>query len=484
MKISVLSVIFFIGIVAAACSKGPKDHTGTDPNGPTPVEQESLAEQNLSRAIELANNAFSSYFTGNNMKMARFYNPYTEMRSSETGSIWMYTSAMEATNTILSALDALKTKGKADLYNQYFDRYQELQNKLYDNAAYYKGSFTLTSYVQTKEWTVYGVNRGSDKGTAIVEGINNVYDDQQWLIRELIEAYKLTGEDKYLKEAEYLTAYVLDGWDYSLDENGKEHGGITWGPGYISKHSCSNGPFISSLVWLSEIYQNKTDEISHIYIDENQERKARSDKKDEYYLNFAKKIYDWQKGALLRPDGVYDDLLGGCNGCKITYQVVDGEKYRKHNPLPDRVGPAYSYNSGSMLSGGADLYRVTKDEVYLQDSRKLTDASFNKFASWESTIPEHYAYDISGFNNWFNNVLLRAYIDIQPFYEDAEKPIASFQKNLDYGYENFAYKHMLPTNLLVGWSRENSKNRVEGMFTFAFAAEYARLAQYEINKDN
>ncbi|NDV80342.1 hypothetical protein, partial [Dysgonomonas sp. 511] len=31
-----------------------------------------------------------------------------------------------------------------------------------------------------------------------------------WLIRELLEAYKLTGKADYLTEAEYLTDYVLD----------------------------------------------------------------------------------------------------------------------------------------------------------------------------------------------------------------------------------------------------------------------------------
>jgi len=35
---------------------------------------------------------------------------------------------------------------------------------------------------------------------------------------------------------------------------------------------------------------------------------------------------------------------------------------------------------------------------------------------------------------------------------------------------------------LLGWSRDNNNNSMEGMFTFAFAAEYATLARYEIEK--
>ena len=103
--------------------------------------------------------------------------------------------------------------------------------QLYDNLEYYAGTFTLTSYTQTKQWTVYGVNRGNDKGAAQVEGILNVYDDQMWLVRELLESYHITGEQRYLEKAEYLMEYVLDGWDCTLDEQGNPLGGITWAPG-------------------------------------------------------------------------------------------------------------------------------------------------------------------------------------------------------------------------------------------------------------
>jgi hypothetical protein len=125
-------------------------------------------------------------------------------------------------------LKTQKEHGDAELYNQHFERYTQLLNQLYENAAYYKGTYTLTSYTQTRQWSVYGVDRGGSKGTALVEGIHNVYDDQEWLIRELLEAYKITNNIIYLNEAEYLTDYVLDGWDCVLDESGKEYGGITW----------------------------------------------------------------------------------------------------------------------------------------------------------------------------------------------------------------------------------------------------------------
>ena len=171
----------------------------------------------------------------------------------------------------------------------------------------------------------------------------NVYDDQMWLIREYLEAYKFTGDTKYLTKAEYLTEYVLDGWDCTLDANGNQNGGIPWGPGYTTKHSCSNGPLISPLVWLHELYKGKNDEITYGYVATDNSRQKKTEKKSDYYLNMAKAVYDYQKQHLLTAEGVYDDMMGGCvPNCDVAYETVNGVKYRKNTQLRDRVGPPIS----------------------------------------------------------------------------------------------------------------------------------------------
>ncbi len=470
---------FVLLIILSACKD---DGSEVDP-GNKPGEV-TVSEQNLRRSMELTDAAIASHFTGDGMAMARYYNPYTGTRSDEKGSIWMYTSAIESVNAILLALKAQKDHGNTAIYDENFNKYSDLLYKLYDNAGYYLGTFDLVSYTQTHEWTVYGVNRGGSKGGAHVDGIENVYDDQMWFIRELLEGYKATGNSEYLQKAEYLTEYVLDGWDPSRDANGNEHGGITWGPGYVTKHSCSNGPIVSPLVWLHELYKDKDDETIHRYIDaaDKKTRKSEQVKKSDYYLDFAKKIYAWQKSSLLRSDGVYDDMRGGCSPGDIQTETIDGVVYRRGGTCNDRVGPAYSYNSGAILSGAADLYRVTGESGYLDDARKLSDASFSYFAKLGQNEPGYYTYDITGFNNWFNGVLMRAWVDTYPSYPGTADYIDSFQKNLDWGYENFAYKGFLPTNLLVGWNQDKGKNNTEGMFNFTFAAEYAVLARYEVDK--
>ncbi|MDD3077696.1 MAG: glycoside hydrolase family 76 protein [Paludibacter sp.] len=474
----IASLFFLLALIACGDAVGNNNEGGTD----TP-DTSDVSKQNLLRAIALTDNAINNYFTGDGMAMARYYNPYTGTRSDEKGSIWMYTSSIEAVNAILHALEARKENGDSELYDLNFDRYKLLLSNLHENAAYYKGTFRLTSYTQTKQWSVYGVNRGGSKGGASVDGVNNVYDDQQWFVRELIEAYRVTDESSYLGEAEYLTSYVLDGWDCVPDANGEEYGGITWGPGYVTKHSCSNGPMVSPLVWLSELYKDKDDQIVYRYIDSDYSRKTMSMKKTDYYLKFAKAVYNWQKNHLLRSDGVYDDFMGGCDpNCDVVYETINGVTYRKHTNLKDRVEPPYSYNSGTMLSGAADLYIATGDSTYLKDIENLTRASFSYFATKNANVTGYYTYDVTGFNDWFNNVLMRGYIDAYPVFKYTSTCIKTFQQNLDYGYDHFLYNGFLPTNLLVGWSLTKSNNNVEAMFTFSFAAEYASLARYEIEK--
>jgi predicted alpha-1,6-mannanase (GH76 family) len=466
----------------APVNPDPDPDPDPDPTPDPSVTLPELAERNLVRSIELLDNAMAHFFTGEGMVMAKNYNPYNG-KSNGTESIWGYTSAIETVNVVMEGLKAFREYGNSALYDEHFGRYAALLSTLYSNAAYYKGSFVLTSYTQTKNWTVYAVPRGSVKGKANVTGTDNksnVYDDQQWLVRELLKAYNLTNDIVFLYEAEYLTGYILDGWDCTLDNSGNEHGGITWGPGYTSKHACSNGPFVSPLVWLSEFYKDKNDEIKYRYIAADKSRVSATVKKSDYYLTFAEKVYKWQKDNLMRPDGVYNDMLGGGGG--VSYETVNGVEYRKHAILTDNVGPAITYNSGTMLSGAADLYRATGNVEYLNDAKALSDASFGYFAALGTKVAGYYTYDLSGHRNWFNGVLMRGYLDVYPSYNDVDEYLDSFQKNLDYGYEKFLYKGFLPSDLLLGWSRSESENDVRGMFAFAFASEYALLARYELDR--
>lgn len=468
---------------AASCSSddptGPSEGNGGDK--PDTVEPVSVAETNATRAIGIINAAVGHYFEGTSMKMARYYNPFTGQRSAETGSVWMYTSSIEAVNAAMKAMKELKDNGSPALYNEYWNDYSQLLEDLVTNLEYYAGTFDLTSYTGTNSWTVYAVNRADSPGSADVTGVLNVYDDQEWLVRELAEAYNNTGNEKYLEKAEYLASYVLDGWDCTLDAEGHENGGITWGPGYTTKHSCSNGPIIEPLVSLSRIYKGKPDKITYRTVEPDGSRREVTEAKADYYLKMAGKVYDWQKRKLYnREKGVYWDMLGADGG--ISYETVGGERYRMNNRDTGAVGNFYSYNTGTMISGAAALAREGAGAEYPADVKSLTVSSFSHFARLGASLKGYYTFDLTGFSPWFNCVLMRSYADAYTLCDEAAEGLKAFQDNLDYGYGNFLQDGMIPVNPLGGWNRDQSKCDTEAMFTFASASEYAVLACHELIK--
>lgn len=442
------------------------------------------ASEDILRAIEMTDSALSAYM-GPDMQMYKSYNPFTgEVDDRGAENVWEYSSAFEAVAGILTALDLQRGKGDSTLYCMYFHRFREIADSLYAGMQYFKGSYELTSYTKLNHpWTVYGVPRANKQGTNNVTGILNVYDDQMWLMRDFIEVYRATGDSAYLEEAEYLAEYVIDGYDCHVDENGIEYGGITWGPGYLSKHSCSNGPVISPLVWLSDIYRGAGEKALRYCIDPEDRATRFTVEMDrsEYFLYYAEKVYEYQKTHLLREDGVYDDMMGGAEPADIFYEKGNGG-FRGHNELLSRIGPAISYNSGTMLSAAADLYRATGKEMYLEDLKKLTDASFSFFAKRDSTLQGLYVYDFSGNNSWFNAVLLRGFADASELYDGADLPVDSFQKVYDYAYGHFIHGGMFPPDLYRGWSEDVEKTCVRGRDQFAYAAQFALLAKYYLEK--
>ena len=461
MQKTALSFLLMMALPFAACSQEPS-------------EEESTALRNISRSIDILDATWNTSIKGSadNLYLVDTYNTVTGAVSGPS-DVWPYTAVIEAHCSILEALNAAKDIDK-DLYEQKFPIYKSRLEQLIDNLEYYRGTYTLSSYATSnKEWSPFAVPRASRRGAANVTGILNVYDDQMWLSRELIRAYRLTGNDAYLTEAAYLADYALEGWDCWRDADGNEYGGITWGPGYNSKHACSNAPLIQPLVWLHDIYSNSGETIEYFYRDENNNVASATVERAEYYLNFAKKIYDWQKTRLKHSSGVYWDMMGADN----TILVSRG--YRQHVDCGNPTGSLISYNTGTMIAGAAELYRTTSQASYLNDMGEATRASLNQFAKY---VRSQATYEFStdetarnGFTTWFNDVLMRACVDAEPYVENtAPKNILnSFQTCLDYAFENHNRNNLLPIHLLEGWGTEEV---TKGFHQMAFASQYAMLA--------
>lgn len=375
--------------------------------------------------------------------LAESYNFLTG-RGGGTASVWHYT----AYYAMISRLVEI-SEGSED-----FAEYTELSDKVYKGFQMYAGTADIVTYLGTFEKTLYGVNRAMTAGGANVAGDQAVYDDQMWIIRENLYRYKQTGEEAYLEEAVRLCKICIDGWDFTLDENGEEFGGIPWGPSYASKHTCSNAPIIAPLV---EIYEIK---------------KAAGDKNAEYYLEWAEKIYDYVKTNLRNTTLCYADLVG--------YQRVEktgsnGEKYYVTIQMTGMDAKEYTYNTGAMISGGAALYRATQKTTYLTDAKNSARAAYSRFCKVTNKIPQ---YPIDTQTTWFNLVLLQGFLDLYPYDPDSvEKYILSFQTSLDYAYDNYLKDGMLPRDYVNGWDNTGSYDRSKNVMDQASASQmYAMLA--------
>ena len=298
-----------------------------------------------------------------------------------------------------------------------------------------------------------------------------------WIVRELIRAYRLTGKAEYLSDAVHLTDYVLDGWDCWNDDNGEEYGGITWGPGYNSKHACSNGPIIQPLVWLSNLYRETPPQatVTYYFREPDNTLASHAMLRSELYLDFAKKIYAWQKKHLLNSStGVYWDMLGADN--ILQYTGTGAQRRRAHVDNGNPTGNAYTYNTGTMLAGATELYRVTGDDEYKNDIPSLAVRSYNAFTkpkNIDGIVYRQWPTDnspLQGFNAWFDNVLMRAYVDADPTGLSAysSRSLETFQTNLDYAYAHYQKNGFLPIDLLGGW---NGSTKTKGFHQASFAAE-------------
>ena len=414
---------------------------------------EALVESNTEKALLIGNTTIDKY--GSNRvpilgyMLSRYYNPYNG-NTSESASVWHYTAYYSMISRLLDITEGSDANAA----------FKTLSDQVYAGFAHYSGTADVTTYLGTYSTTFYGVNRSNTKGGANVAGDQAVYDDQMWIIREMVDRYKQTGDKQYLDEAIRLSNICIKGWDYSLDKNNQEYGGIPWGPAYATKHTCSNAPIIAPLV---EIYECL---------------KEIGDNNASYYLDWAAKIYSYTKTNLRDNDMLYADLIGyqrieqtGSNGMKkyasVGYAGFDGKQY--------------TYNTGAMISGAVALYRATGQSTYFMDAKNSANAAYSKFCAKKGQIT-YYPNDTE--TTWFNLVLLQGFLD---YYECdpkvGDRYVQSFQTSLDYAYKTHLKDGFLPRDYVGGWDQSSSYDTRKNVMDQASAAQpYAMLAMWAQSK--
>ena len=183
-------------------------------------------------------------------------------------------------------------------------------------------------------------------------GGDRYYDDHAWLGLALVRHHELAGDPALLGLAARVFSFAASGW--SAEATWEVPGGIRWKEPSTnrSRNTCANGPTAALAAKLHE----RTG--------------------DESYLEWATRIYDWTRRALLGTDALYMDRIA---------------------PDGTRTPTIWSYNQGSMIGSGVLLGRQTGEARYVDQAVETADAYVGG-----TTVPDLVAQDPA-----FNAVLFR-----------------------------------------------------------------------------
>jgi len=211
------------------------------------------------------------------------------------------------------------------------------------------------------------------------------FDDNSWVTLDLINAYHQSGSSSYLSLAEADFSFLESGW--SGTAGGTCPGGIYWIDSATgrSRNTVSNAPAAEAA---AELYQATGDDT---------------------YLTWAQKIYQWVRGCLVSPTGMYYDHV---------------------KPTGTITKDLWSYNQGTMIGAGVLLYDVTGSVTYLDEALQTARASVEYYGPGTSTTQTLYRQDTPFNSIYFRNLLLLNSIEPDPsFVSEAQDYVATAQSN-------------------------------------------------------
>lgn len=219
---------------------------------------------------------------------------------------------------------------------------------------------------------------------------NNFYDDEQWITLTMLRLYEVTNEGKYLETASLLWDDIKGGWNTEYGG-----GGIAWTHDQPwAKNACSNGPAALLGCRFYEIRKDNND------------------------LEWAKKIYEWQRDNLFNPatGAIYD----GLNGSTGEINTV-----------------SLTYNQGTFMAAAHHLYKITGDAIYLKDARRTANYCISSLIDQSNNVLRD---EGTGDNALFKGIFMRYFRDLIN------------ENDLDYSYRN-KFTTFFNNNAEVLWSR-------------------------------
>lgn len=266
-------------------------------------------------------------------------------------------------------------------------------------------------------------------------GGDRFYDDNSIVGIELVEAYRQTGDGKYLDRCAQIVDFLKTGKDNIF-------GGALWwcesnihqpGNDSSNKPACANGYATWFLLQYYEVCpQSEKAEV----------------------LAIAKELYSWLYTNLRDPeDNTYWNSKGADG-------VINRTKW--------------TYNSGAMIAGGLRLYKATGESKYLDQAKATADGAYNYFVRSRNGLPLAYPTN----DPWFTIQLIKSYIELEPYHQACKNYINTFIT-----FAEYAWNHGKASNGLFyeDWTGKNiNPDRDKSLLMQAAAMEsMAVIALYK-----
>ncbi|HYM66229.1 MAG TPA: glycoside hydrolase family 76 protein, partial [Patescibacteria group bacterium] len=243
------------------------------------------------------------------------------------------------------------------------------------------------------------------------------YDDNDWVGIELVRVYELTHEPAVLGSAEGIMAFEMAGWQTNPELACP--GGIPFSNAAenTDRNTVTTAPAAELALQLHRITGNAQ------------------------YLQFAEGAYQWVRGCLLQPNGLYGDHINA-RGLDRTF---------------------WSYNQGSMIGAGALLYKATGNAGYLYQARQTARAALAYFT------PEQLASE----NPFFPSVYFRNLLYLDSITHDPPGP------KVAQAYVDYAWQHQrMSDNLFVSGSPAGAQLLVQAAIVQIYALLSSPPATY------
>ncbi len=188
------------------------------------------------------------------------------------------------------------------------------------------------------------------------QGGDKFYDDNEWIGLSFLlrNAMSRHGDAAAVRRAAAIFDLVTYGWD--TDPSHPLPGGVFWtqAPWSSDRNTVSNAPGAEIGARLYLLTGRRS------------------------YLDWATRMYDWVRGSMLAPNGLYFDHVNLAGTIEKTQ---------------------WSYNQGVMIGAGALLYRATGRREYLDQARSTAAAALAYYGSDDRYTAQGAAFNAIFFAN-------------------------------------------------------------------------------------